>query len=184
MPGTGRLSTAATIVFLFLLAGYGYVGYNLRQVYDGERALGDSLARSGAVWQAVRGQPLEDPAPLRLRIADAQASVTRWKALFPGDPETNDVLRSFLELAEAHGIQILKVDAKPVSQLKTQAGEYGVIRYSVQARGPWLKLASFFKKLGGQTAFAALGFENLSIVAGGVDGDDLSFDLVIYLRAA
>jgi hypothetical protein len=183
MPASGRLSTVAALVFVLLLAGYVYVGLNLRQSYEAERALSDALARSGPVWQAVRSQPLEEPAPVQAQISAAAARVAKQQALFPRQPDVIAVLDNFLALARVHSIQVLRMDAQPAAPQKTKAGTYGVIRYAVQAQGSWLKMAPFLRKLAEQGEFAAMGLENLAVTVGDADRDDIRFDLVIYVRA-
>jgi hypothetical protein len=183
MPASGRLSTAAVLVFVLVLAGYVYVGLNLRQSYEAERALSDALARSGPVWRAVRGQPLEEPGPVQVQISAAAARVAQQQALFPRQPEVIAVLDNFLALAWMNSIQVLKMDAQPAAPQKTKAGNYAVIRYTVKARGSWVGMSMFLRRLAEQGEFAAMGLENLAITVGGADGDDISFDLVIYMRA-
>ncbi len=184
MPANGRLSTLAAIVFVLLLAGYVYVGLNLKQAYDSERAVSDSLAKTGPVWLAVRGQPLAEPAPLQVQISAAEARVAQQQALFPRQPEVIGVLDNFLALARKNGIQVLKMDAQPAAQQKTKAGTYAVVRYSVKAQGAWQSMSPFLRRLAEQGEFSAMGFENLAIAVGGAGGDDISFDLIIYMRAS
>jgi len=182
ITGGSRLTLLAAALFVLLLAGYVQLGMGLRQTYEGETALADSLARTGPVWQAARKQPLDEPGPLQQQILAAQEKVARQQTLFPKNAEVIAVLDGFLSLAQKQQIQVSKVEAQAVSEQKTKAGVYQVARYRVRAKGSWLSLAPFFRKLAEQGEFVAMGFENLSVVTGAPDGDDLSFDLLIYVR--
>jgi hypothetical protein len=182
MTGGGRLTAVALVVFLILVAGYAYVGLSLRQTYEAENALAEALAKSGPVWQAVRSQPVDEPGPLQRQIAEAQDRVVKQQALFPKQPEVISVLDNFLALAEKNQIQIIKVEAQAVAQQETKSGVYAVARYKVVAKGSWLNVSVFLRKLAEQGEFVAMGLENLAIATGSPDGDDLSFDLLIYAR--
>ena len=90
---------------------------------------------------------------------------------------------SFLALAKKNQIFIANVDAKPPSELKTKVGTYQVARYTVKAKGGWVCLLVFLRRLAEQTEFMPMGFDNLAVSTDPL-GDDLSFDLLIYVRPA
>lgn len=183
MQGTGRLTMLAVAVFLLLLAGYAWVGYGLQQQYQAESALQESLGKTAPVYLALRRQPADDLESMSRQVAEWQQKVTAQQALFPKESEVNSALSSFLALAGKNGIFITRVDALPASEQKTKAGVYQVARYTVKAKGSWFRMSLFLRRLAEQTDFVPMGFDNL-VVSTDPLGDDLSFDLLIYVRTA
>jgi hypothetical protein len=183
MQGAGRLTILAVVVCLLLLAGYAWVGYSLQQQYQAETALLDTLNKTAPVYLALRKQPADDVDALNRQLAEWQQKVAVQQALFPKESEVIASLDSFLALARKNQILITNLDVQASSQQKTQAGVYQVARYSVKAKGSWLRLSVFLRRLAEQPAFVPLGFDNLA-VSTDPTGDDLSFDLLIYVRTA
>ncbi len=183
MQGIGRLTILAAVVCLLLVAGYAWVGYSLQQQYQAETALRESLGKTGPVYVAMRGQPADDVDALNCQLVDWQSKATAQQARFPKQSEVNAALDEFLALARKNQIFITNVDAKPPSELKTKVGTYQVARYTVKANGSWLRLSVFLHRLAEQPEFMPMGFDNLAVSADPL-GDDLSFDLLIYVRPA
>jgi hypothetical protein len=183
MQGTGRLTILAVVVCLLLLAGYAWVGYSLRQQYQAETALLDTLNKTAPVYLALRRQPADDIEAMSRQVTEWQEKVAAQQALFPKESEVIASLDSFLALAKKNQILITNLDARAPSQQKTKAGVYQVARYAVKAKGSWFRLSIFLRKLAEQDKFVPMGFDNLAVTTGPL-GDDLSFDLLIYVRTA
>jgi hypothetical protein len=181
MQGAGRLTILAVVVCLLLVAGYAWVGYSLQQQYQAESALLESLNKTAPVYLALRKQPADDVEALNRQLTEWQRKVMAQQALFPKDSERDPALASFLALARKNQILISQLDAQTPSEQKTKAGLYQVARYAVKAKGSWLRMSVFLRKLAEQNEFMPMGFENL-VVSTDPLGDDLSFDLLIYLR--
>jgi hypothetical protein len=181
MQGAGRLTILAVAICLLLVAGYAWVGYSLQQQYQAETALLESLNKTAPVYLALRKQPGDDLDAMGRQLTDLQQKVKAQQALFRTEREANAALDEFLALARKNQIFITNADAKAPSELKTKAGTYQIARYAVKAKGSWLRLSVFFRRLAEQPEFMPMGFENL-VVSTDPLGDDLSFDLLIYVR--
>jgi hypothetical protein len=181
MQGAGRLTILAVVVCLLLVAGYAWVGYSLQQQYQAETALLESLNKTAPVYLAFRKQPADDIEAMNRLATEWQQKVGEQQALFPTLVDRDPALASFVALANKNQILITNLDAQTPSELKTKAGVYQVARYAIKAKGSWLRLSVFLRRLAEQPVFVPLGFENLAVSTDPL-GDDLSFDLLIYLR--
>jgi Tfp pilus assembly protein PilO len=181
MQGAGRLTILAVVVCLLLVAGYAWVGYSLQQQFQAETALLESLNKTAPVYLALRRQPADDVESLTRQVTEWQQKVAAQQALFPKESEVIAALDTFLALAKKNQIFITNLDVQSPSQQKTQAGVYQVARYSVKAKGSWLRLSVFLRRLAELPAFVPMGFDNLAVSTDPL-GDDLSFDLLIYVR--
>ncbi len=183
MQATGRLTILAVAVCLLLLAGYAWLGYSLHQQYQAEAALQESLSKNAPVYLLLRRQPADDLEALNRQLTVLQQRSAGQQALFPKETELNMALDSFLAFAGKNQIFITKLDAQPASVQKTKAGTYQIARYAVKAKGSWFRFSTFLRRLAEQDQFVPMGFENL-VVSTDPLGDNLSFDLLIYVRPA
>ena len=183
MQGTGRLTMLAVAVFLLLLAGYAWVGYGLQQQYQAETALQESLGKTAPVYLALRRQPADDLESMSRQVAEWQQKVTAQQALFPKESEVNSALSSFLALAGKNGIFITRVDALARVGAEDQGGGISGSALYGQGEGELVPDVALSAPLAEQTDFVPMGFDNL-VVSTDPLGDDLSFDLLIYVRTA
>jgi hypothetical protein len=183
MADPRRDTLLALAAFLLILVGYAYLAFNLYQTYQAETALAEQSAKTLPLWNVIRLQPAEDVNTLNSQIAETQRKIALQQAKFPRDAEVIGALDGFISLAQTNQFFITNLDLSTTMTQTTKSGTYRVARYSVQARGSWSRLPALLRKLAEQSTFVPMSFANVTVNTDPY-GDNISFDMMIYVRTS
>jgi type IV pilus assembly protein PilO len=81
------------------------------------------------------------------QISQLKAQMEYQKQIVPDDKNADAFIQLLQEQASASGINLRKLEAKPVANKEY----YSEVPFAIEADGPFYGMVNFFEKLGGQT---------------------------------